>query len=167
MDTVAAADGLAALDALWGAVAAGRPFDLVLLDAPSARHRRPVAGRQAPQAARAVDGADHPADFRRPPRRPGPGRELRLDAHLLKPVQQDELLEAIHRVMPRTATRRGVGPRARPGAPTASPLRILVAEDNEFNAQLLEQLLVRRGHRVRLASNGREALALAGGGTST
>ena len=36
-----------------------------------------------------------------------------------------------------------------------------MAEDNEFNAQLLEQLLVRQGHRVRLASNGREALALA------
>ena len=36
-----------------------------------------------------------------------------------------------------------------------------MAEDNEFNAQLLEQLLVRRGHRVRLANNGREALALA------
>jgi CheY-like chemotaxis protein len=36
-----------------------------------------------------------------------------------------------------------------------------VAEDNELNAQLLEHLLVRRGHRVRLASNGREALALA------
>ena len=36
-----------------------------------------------------------------------------------------------------------------------------MAEDNEFNAQLLEQLLARRGHRVRLASNGREALALA------
>ncbi len=39
-------------------------------------------------------------------------------------------------------------------------LRILVAEDNEFNAQLLEQLLGQRGHRVRLANNGREALAL-------
>jgi CheY-like chemotaxis protein len=36
-----------------------------------------------------------------------------------------------------------------------------VAEDNEFNAQLLEQLLARRGHGVRLARNGREALALA------
>src|SRR5439155_9800312 len=42
-----------------------------------------------------------------------------------------------------------------------TPLRILVAEDNELNAQLLEHLLVRRGHRVRLANNGREALALA------
>jgi CheY-like chemotaxis protein len=39
-----------------------------------------------------------------------------------------------------------------------------VAEDNEFNSQLMEQLLVRRGHRVRLAKNGREALALAEAG---
>jgi CheY-like chemotaxis protein len=44
--------------------------------------------------------------------------------------------------------------------PAATPLHILVAEDNDFNAQLLEQLLVRRGHRVRLANNGREALSL-------
>jgi CheY-like chemotaxis protein len=39
-----------------------------------------------------------------------------------------------------------------------------VAEDNEFNAQLLEQLLGRRGHRVRVASNGRDALCLAAEG---
>jgi two-component system, sensor histidine kinase and response regulator len=42
----------------------------------------------------------------------------------------------------------------------ATPLRILVAEDNEFNAELLEQLLARRGHRVRVANNGRVALLL-------
>jgi CheY-like chemotaxis protein len=46
-------------------------------------------------------------------------------------------------------------------SPLTTHLHILVAEDNEFNAQLLEQLLERRGHRVRLANNGREALALA------
>ena len=40
-------------------------------------------------------------------------------------------------------------------------LRVLVAEDNEFNSELLLQLLVRRGHRVRLANTGREALRLA------
>ncbi|MET0791958.1 MAG: response regulator [Polyangiaceae bacterium] len=39
-------------------------------------------------------------------------------------------------------------------------LRVLVAEDNEFNSELLLQLLARRGHRVRLASTGREALRL-------
>ena len=40
------------------------------------------------------------------------------------------------------------------------PLRILVAEDSEFNVRHLERLLTRRGHHVRLASNGREALNL-------
>ncbi len=42
----------------------------------------------------------------------------------------------------------------------ARPLRVLLAEDNDFNAQLIEQLLVRRGHHVSLAQNGREALAM-------
>src|SRR5437868_4055208 len=45
--------------------------------------------------------------------------------------------------------------------PAATPLHILVAEDNELSAQVLEQALVRQGHRVRLASNGREVLTLA------
>ncbi|HEV3260269.1 MAG TPA: hypothetical protein VG013_25665 [Gemmataceae bacterium] len=38
--------------------------------------------------------------------RPGDGahcRELRIDAHLLKPVQQDELLETIYQVMSKVA----------------------------------------------------------------
>jgi CheY-like chemotaxis protein len=39
-------------------------------------------------------------------------------------------------------------------------LRVLVAEDNEFNSQLLELLLVGRGHHVRLAKTGRETLRL-------
>ena len=50
-------------------------------------------------------------------------------------------------------------------AAAADALNVLVAEDNEFNAQLLDQLVVRRGHRVKVASDGREALALAESGT--
>ena len=38
-----------------------------------------------------------------------------------------------------------------------------MAEDNELSAQVIEQLLIRQGHRVRLASNGREALVLSEG----
>ncbi len=45
--------------------------------------------------------------------------------------------------------------------PPSSSLSVLVAEDDEFSARLLDQLLGRRGHRVRLATDGREALALA------
>jgi signal transduction histidine kinase/ActR/RegA family two-component response regulator/HPt (histidine-containing phosphotransfer) domain-containing protein len=46
-------------------------------------------------------------------------------------------------------------------APEAHPLRILVAEDNEFNVALLEELLGQRGHHARFAADGRAALALA------
>ena len=41
----------------------------------------------------------------------------------------------------------------------APPLNILIAEDNEFNAQLIRQLLQRRGHQVTVAINGIDALA--------
>jgi CheY-like chemotaxis protein len=47
-------------------------------------------------------------------------------------------------------------------SPAAASLRILVAEDNEFNSRHLVRLLARRGHRMRLANDGREALALLG-----
>ncbi|MEA2631851.1 MAG: hypothetical protein QOE66_2070, partial [Chloroflexota bacterium] len=47
-------------------------------------------------------------------------------------------------------------------ARTVAPLRILVAEDNEFNVRHLQRLLARQGHHVRQASNGREALDLLG-----
>jgi signal transduction histidine kinase/ActR/RegA family two-component response regulator len=40
----------------------------------------------------------------------------------------------------------------------AAPLRILLAEDNPVNQRLAMRLLERRGHRVNLASSGREAI---------
>lgn len=62
---------------------------------------------------------------------------------------------------PRHASSAGetVGPLSSSSAQTS--LKILVAEDNKFNSQLIEQLLTQRGHRVTLARNGREALQLA------
>jgi PAS domain S-box-containing protein len=170
MEPVAVGDGIAAMDALWHAVSTGRPYALVLLDA-----RMPdtdglalaaqIRKRGEWSATRIIllTSGDRPGDQAR-------SQELRIDAHLLKPVQQEELLEAIYRVMSRTnggapAASRGVATGREPApapVPAAVSLRVLVAEDNEFNAQLLKQLLVRRGHRVRLAKNGREALALLG-----
>jgi CheY-like chemotaxis protein len=44
----------------------------------------------------------------------------------------------------------------------ARPLRILVAEDDEFNTRHLKRLLGRRGHCVDLAGDGRQALELLG-----
>jgi two-component system, sensor histidine kinase and response regulator len=168
MEPAAVGEGLAALDALWGAVSVGRPYELVLLDA-----RMPdtdglalaakIRNRAELSATRIIllTSGDRPGD-------PALSRQLRIDARLLKPVQQDELLETIFRVMNRATTEvptaawpalaREVAPAP---ALAAVPLHLLVAEDNEFSAELLEQLLVRRGHRVRLAQNGREALNFA------
>jgi CheY-like chemotaxis protein len=166
MRPAAVGDGLAAMDALWHGTASGRPYPLVLLDvrmpdtdglalAAKIRERAELAGTRIVL----LTSGDRPGDLARL-------RRLRIDAHLLKPVQQEELLQTIHRAMGRPdagVTRvEGSAPLlVTRHSPLATPLHVLVAEDNEFNAQLLEQLLGRRGHRVRLAGNGREALALA------
>jgi len=168
MEPVAVGDGVAAMDTLWDAATRGRPYPLVLLDA-----RMPdtdglvlaakIRKRPELSATRIIllTSGDMPSNLARL-------RELQIDAHLLKPAQQDELLETIYQVMNRV---RGSAPSAAQSAPVeertpdtvpaVAPLNILVAEDNDFNAQLLEQLLVRRGHHVRLASDGRKALSLA------
>jgi PAS domain S-box-containing protein len=164
-------DGVAAMDALWDAVSTGRPYPLVLLDARMPDTDGLALAAQVRKRAEwsgtriiLLTSGDRPGDLAR-------SRELRIDAHLLKPVQQGELLETIYQVMSRTSddkVTRWQGDKVTTSTlspVTLSPrhpvtLSILVAEDNEFNAQLMEQLLARRGHRVRLASNGREALAL-------
>ena len=182
MEATPAADGAAAMDALWHAVAQDRPYGLALLDA-----RMPdldglalaamIRQRAALSACRIIllTSGDHPGDLAR-------YHDLHIDAHLLKPVQQDELFATICRVMSQeTVSGRVVssewsevrgqesgirGQEAAPltthHSPLTTHLRILLAEDNEFNAQHLERLLVMWGHRVQLAQNGREALARLG-----
>jgi PAS domain S-box-containing protein len=168
MNPTTVGDGMAAMDALWHRAANGRPYALVLLDArmPDADGLTVAAmiRERAELAATRIlllTSGERPGD-------PTRFRDLRIDAQLLKPVQQDELLETIYRVMSRSQG--NAPPLARPTptqqapsapVPTMTPLHILVAEDTELSAQVLEQSLVRQGHRVRLASNGREALALA------
>jgi len=89
-------------------------------------------------------------------------KEVGVAAYLMKPILQSELREAIARVL---------GAREQQGAiplVTRYPprdvrdhnasLRILLAEDNAVNQLLAARLLVKRGHRVTVVSNGREAL---------
>jgi CheY-like chemotaxis protein len=89
-------------------------------------------------------------------------QELGLAAYLMKPIRQSELREAIARVL---GAREQEGPiplltrhsllDARGRGPV---LRVLLAEDNQVNQRLATRLLEKRGHRVSIAANGREAL---------
>jgi len=166
LDPTAVGDGMTAMDALWHRAANGRPYALVLLDArmPDADGLTVAAmirERTELAATRIIllTSGERPGE-------PTRFRDLRIDAQLLKPIEQDELLETIYRVMSRSQSNtpplaRPVPPQlARLPLPATTPLHILVAEDNELSAQVLKQSLVRQGHRVRLASNGREVLTM-------
>jgi len=85
------------------------------------------------------------------------GREARFAAQLLKPTRSLQL----HRALVRAVT--GVQPArtsggASPAAP-ASPLRVLLVEDNAINQKLALLMLARQGFRADVAANGAEALA--------
>ena len=90
-------------------------------------------------------------------------QKLGVSAYLLKPIRQSELREAVARVLGAREqegripliTRFSLGD-SRDGLEF---LRVLVAEDNAVNQRLIVRLLEKRGHRVVLAGNGREALA--------
>lgn len=168
MEPTTVGDGVAAMDALWHGVSTREPFALALLDSrmpDTDGHTlaRKIRERTEISTTRLIllTSGDRPGDLER-------SRELRIDAHLLKPVPQDELLDAIHRTMNRPQVAppdfvRETSPVvARQGpAPVSRRLRALVAEDNHINAHLIVQLMKKRGHEVELASNGRDALDLA------
>ena len=90
-------------------------------------------------------------------------KALGVSAHLLKPIRQSELREAIARVVGARGHEKAIPPMtchsvSDPQAPLEI-LRILLAEDNLVNQRLMVRLLEKRGHRVVVAANGREALA--------
>ena len=98
---------------------------------------------------------------------PGHGarcRDLGIAAYLPKPIDQEELHEAIQLVfgqkvepfeqVPEQLVTRHTGRENR------QSLNVLVAEDNKVNQKLVCTLLEREGHRVTIAENGRIAVDL-------
>jgi len=88
-------------------------------------------------------------------------QESGIAACLTKPVFAPELLDAILRasgtVQGKSAKATG---REGPPQPEATrKLRILLVEDNQVNCKLVSRLLGKRGHKVVVARNGREAVA--------
>lgn len=155
--------GEEALSQLGSARIAGDPYSLVLTD----MHMPNMDGftlveriRQRPELSAAtimmLTSAGHRGDALR-------CKELGVSAYLLKPIRQSELREAIARVLGAREqkgaipliTRFALHDAREPGA----SLRVLLAEDNAVNQLLATRLLEKRGHRVAVAGNGREALA--------
>jgi two-component system sensor histidine kinase/response regulator len=87
-------------------------------------------------------------------------RELGISAYLTKPVRQWELREAILTVLGmeqrddsmKLLTRHTL-------RQTRRRLRVLLAEDNAINRELVVRLLSKRGHIVVVAANGKQAVA--------
>jgi CheY-like chemotaxis protein len=83
--------------------------------------------------------------------------QLGITAVLTKPIMRPELFQAILGVLQGDSTAKA---RLRPAAsaPALRPLRILLAEDNPVNQMVAVAILTKRGHIVRVAPNGQEAL---------
>ena len=86
--------------------------------------------------------------------------ELGISAYAMKPVRQSELRDVISRLL---GEKENDGPLiTRYSLATArsalTSLRILVAEDNTVNQKLVARLLEKRGHKVKVVANGREAV---------
>jgi len=153
--------GLAAITALDRALASGKPFPLAIID-----FQMPdidgfgLAGRikARPELATTMimmlSSVGNQGDGVR-------CRELGIESYLTKPVRQSLLLEAVLSILATNGR-----PRAHPALVTRHTLneahrslRILVAEDNAVNRQLVTALLGKRGHTVVTVVNGREAVA--------
>jgi two-component system sensor histidine kinase/response regulator len=162
---------------LLRAALAGRPYGLVMLDS-----RMPgfnsVAFAAMASRVRALAGSKivlMTPDVRL---RPGPG----IAGIIARPIVPEELLNALNRVLGRplphpalpppqqptttTAETRGPDGDAPPDVPETDDasrtrrLRILLAEDNEFNQDVIRHLLQSRGHSVTIVDDGRRALPL-------
>jgi CheY-like chemotaxis protein len=136
------------------AVQAGQPFDIALVE-----HRPPeVDGLDVSQGLRAMRRADQMPIVLMSSFPPGAGETDAADsgviqATLTKPVPA----RTLHDVMIQVGGR-GAEPRAtQAGEPGA--LRVLIADDNALNQNLLKRLVGKLGHSVDVVSNGREAVA--------
>jgi CheY-like chemotaxis protein len=93
-------------------------------------------------------------------------RKLGLTAHLTKPVSPRDLRHLICEVLDRHPKDRPAPPPAPPSVPDqsqpAAGRKILLVEDNRVNQVVASRLLEKRGHKVTLAANGREAVAAVG-----
>jgi len=156
LEVETAASGTLAAQLVTAARAAGRPFDIALLDT----------------AMPGMDGFETASCIQHQWREQAPGlimlsssgvqadgllcKRLGVSRYVMKPVGRAELGHAI---------RATLNPESKPAIEPVLPLdpsgalSILVAEDNAVNRKVIESLLTRAGHRVHLVHDGGDAIA--------
>jgi two-component system sensor histidine kinase/response regulator len=154
-------NGYDALQEMQIAVETGSPFDLLLLDA------------QMP----GMDGFDVIRSIKESPELSGTRiimlssagqamptsrcRDLGSDSCLVKPIGRTALLLEIKRVFEMHHEQQEDAHESyQVMVQGGRSLNILLAEDNSINQQLATRVLEKRGHRVTVANNGREAVDL-------
>jgi PAS domain S-box-containing protein len=152
--------GREALKELKRAAAAGEPFPLVLLDAVMPDldgfavaleiKRDPALADATIMMLSSLDGVGELARC----------RDLGIAVYLRKPLKQSELLNAVLKALGTMAVEPDIDAESSKARASgiARTLRILVAEDNEFNQDVVTSLLERRGHVVVVAENGKAAV---------
>ncbi|HYL11032.1 MAG TPA: two-component regulator propeller domain-containing protein [Candidatus Acidoferrales bacterium] len=159
MKPTAVEGGRAALQALEIAKNTGHPFPLILLDGQMPEmdgftlaeciHKDPeLLGATIMM----LTSVGHLGDARR-------CRELGISAYLVKPIRQNELLDAICLVLTKSPRRRNIPLVTRHALKEEKRRsRILLAEDNPVNQTLALRLLEKRGYTVTVVGDGRAAL---------
>ncbi|HKW69485.1 MAG TPA: response regulator [Candidatus Dormibacteraeota bacterium] len=136
-----------------GAIQAGHPFDIALIE-----HRPPaIEGLQISASLRALRRPDQMPIVLIASAMPGPDEAAAADsgviqATLTKPVAP----RTLHDVLIQVAGR-GAKPQAEQAVEQGA-LRVLIADDNALNQNLLKRLVTKLGHTVDVVSNGREAV---------
>jgi len=159
MKPTLAESGSQALAYLREAETTGVPFGLILLDAQMPEmdgfslaeqiHRQYSSSRPTMMM---LSSANQREDAAR-------CRDLGVSSYLVKPVQQAELLAGIRRALRLTAQERQRIEKANSIGVGSRTIRILLAEDNAVNQKVAVRYLEKMGHQVRVANNGKEALA--------
>jgi signal transduction histidine kinase/DNA-binding response OmpR family regulator len=155
--------GAAGLRALQRSVIEGQPYDLLLLD----WHMPGMSGAEMLRQAQAQDvyGGRCPALVLMAPmvdleQVVAASAPFSPQATLAKPLMPRSLLDALtSRTVGRFATSREAGPKLPKNVPRLQQLRLLVAEDNALNQEVIEYLLTQAGAEVVLAADGQAAVA--------
>jgi len=162
LNPTAVEDASAALKAVEEAYAQDSPFAMILLD-----YRMPDMGgfELAKHLLSTPALNDAPMIMLTSSAQRGDAarcREVGITGYLPKPFKQSELWAVMKSALEETPPQNLFFPEkiiTRHSARAAiQGLTILVAEDNPINQRLIERLLTKHGHSVRLAGNGREAL---------